>query len=336
MKPETKSPRSIVLARRQLLRTGAAWSMLGTLAPLAEANTSFPSQPVRIILPLPPGGAADKVARAIADRLSDMWKQPVLVESRPGGGMVVGTLATARSKPDGHTIGVVGGSMSINHVQRSDLPYDALKELQPVARLGYYTIAVLASHKVPANDMPGLIQWVKAQSAPISCGSNGIGTSTELGIELLNQMAGINLRHVPYPGGPKLYTDMLGGHIDLAISIMGAADGFLQTGQLKVLGVTGPTRVPYLPQAAPIAETLPGYEVLNWTGFAVPAGVPQDVVTKISRDILSVAERPEVRKIFLEMGIVPAPLGVTAMSDFVQADIRKVAAVTSRKASLLK
>ena len=163
--------------RRTVLRGIAA----ALCAPaLVRAQAPFPSRPVRIVLPQPPGGAADRLARMLADRLEARWKQPVVLDNKPGGGVVVGTLATVRAPADGHTIGLLGSSLSINAVQRTDLPYQ-LKDLQPLARVGYYTMALVAPASFAANDVKGLIALAKAQPANhFSFGSNGIVTSAQL------------------------------------------------------------------------------------------------------------------------------------------------------------
>ena len=239
---------------------------------LARAE-SFPSRPVRIVLPQPPGGAADRLGRTLAERLETRWKQAVILDNKPGGGVVVGTLAVARAAPDGYSLGLLGSSLSINAVQRKDLPYD-IRDLAPLARVGYYTVALVAPASFPANDVKGLIALAKSRPGKLSFGSNGIGTSTQLAGEMLNHMAGTELQHVPYNGAAKMYTDMLGGLIPLGFSVVSSAQAFIRSGQMKVLGVTSAQRSPLFPQWPAIAETLPGYESVNWAGVAAPAALP--------------------------------------------------------------
>lgn len=311
--------------RRALLGGIAA----GLCAPaLVRAQAPFPARTVRIVLPQPPGGAADRLGRMLADRLEARWKQPVVLDNKPGGGVVVGTLATVRAPADGYTIGLLGSSLSINAVQRTDLPYQ-IKDLQPLARVGYYTMALVAPASFPANDVKGLIALAKAQPANhFSFGSNGIGTSAQLGGDLLNHMAGIQLQHVPYNGAAKMYTDMIGGLVPLGFSVVSSAESFIKSGQMKVLGVTSAQRSPLYPQWPTIAETLPGYESVNWAGFCAPAGLPRDLVQKLSDDIVAVLRAPEMAKALADMGIEVAPLGADDFQAFIQSEMKRFSAVT--------
>lgn len=310
-------------SRRALL--GAA--VLSLIAPTLARAQDFPSRPVRVILPQPPGGAADRLARMLGERLEARWKQPVVLENKPGGGVVVGTLATVRAPADGYTIGLLGSSLSINAVQRKDLPYE-IKDLQPLARVGYYTVALVAAASFPANDVKGLIALAKSQPNKYSFGSNGIGTSAQLAGDMLNHMAGIELQHVPYNGAAKMYTDMLGGQVPVGFSVVSSAEGFIKAGQMKVLGVTSAQRSPLFPQWPAIAETLPGYEAVNWAGFCGPAGLSRELVQRISADLLAVLKAPDMAKVLADMGIDLAPLGPREFDAFIHSEVKRFAAVT--------
>ncbi|VTU35981.1 Argininosuccinate lyase [Variovorax sp. PBL-H6] len=310
-------------ARRRLLQAAA----LMALAPSLRAE-GFPSKPVRIYLPQPPGGAADRLARVLGERLEARWKQSVIIENKPGGGVVIGTLATARAAPDGHTMGLLGSSLSINAVQRKDLPYDSVKDLQPIARVGYYTVALVAAADFPANDIRELIALAKKQPGRLSFGSNGIGTSAQLAGEMLNHMAGIQLQHVPYNGAAKMYTEIVGRQIPMGFSVASSAETFVKGGQLKVLGVTSTKRSPLYPDWPAIAETLPGYEAVNWAGFAAPAGVPREIAQRLADDIAAVLAMPDVAKSMAEMGVEVSPQGPDEFKAFIQSEIRRFAEVT--------
>lgn len=320
-------PASRPLSRRRLLQVAvAAAAGLGRAA--AARAQDFPARPVRLVLPQPPGGAADRLARIFAERLETRWKQSVVVENRPGGGVVVGTLATVRAAPDGHTFALLGSSLSINAVQRKDLPYDAQKDLQPLARVGYYTMALVAAAGFPANDIAGLIALARQQPGRLSFGSNGIGTSAQLGGEMLNHMAGIQMQHVPYNGAAKMYTDIVGGQIPLGFSVASSAETFIKAGQLKVLGVTSIQRSPLYPQWPTIADTLPGFEAVNWAGFAAPAGLPPALTRRIADDLLAVAAEPTTAQTLAGMGIEIAPQGPQDFARFIRSEIERFAAVT--------
>ena len=311
-------------ARRRLLLAG-----LATLAgPVLAQGQKFPGRPVKIVLPQPPGGAADRLARMLADRLEARWKQPVILDNKPGGGVVVGTLAVVRAPADGYTIGLLGSSLSINAVQRKDLPYE-VKDLQPLARVGHYTVALVASAGFPANDIKELIALAKRQPAnSISFGSNGIGTSAQVAGEMLNHMAGIELQHVPYNGAAKMYTDIIGGVLPLGFSVVSSAEQFIKAGQMKVLGVTSLQRSPLYPQWPTIAETLPGFEAVNWAGFCGPAGMPRDITQQLGDDLIAVLKTPDMAKALAAMGIEQAPQGPAEFGAFIQSEMKRFAAVT--------
>ena len=312
-------------ARRRSVLAAAA---LGLLVPAIARAQKFPVRPVRIVLPQPPGGAADRLARMLGERLEAYWKQPVVLENKPGGGVAIGTQAVARAPADGHVIGLLGSSLSINAVQRTDLPYE-VKDLQPLARVGYYTVALVAAANFPANDIKSLVALAKSHPPRrYSFGSNGIGTSAQLAGEMLNHMAGIELQHVPYNGAAKMYTDIIGGVLPLGFSVVSSAEGFIKAGQLKVLGVTSAQRSPLFPQWPAIAETLPGYEAVNWAGFCGPAGMPPELVQQLGNDLLAVLKAPDMEKTLAAMGIDLAPQGPAEFQAFIQSEMKRFAGVT--------
>ncbi len=305
---------------------GAAWPLASRAQPVR--TNPFPTQPVRLVLPQPPGGAADRLARQFAEELGARWNQTVIVDNRPGGGVIIGTSATVRAAPDGHTIGLLGSSLSINAVQRNDLPYDARKDLQPIARIGYYTMVLVARADFAADDVNGLIALDKRNPGSLSFGSNGIGTSAQLAGDLLNFMAGTRLQHVPYNGAAKMYTDMLGGQIPIGFGVASSAEPFIKARQLKALAVTSARRSPLYPDWPAIAETLPGFEAVNWAGFAGPAALPDELTRRIADDILAVAAGQRMREGLREMGIEYAPQGPAEFKAFIASEIERFGKVT--------
>lgn len=311
--------------RRRTVLSGAA---IATLAPALAWADAFPARPVKLVLPQPPGGAADRLARMFGERLEAQWKQSVVVENRPGGGVVIGTQAVVRAPADGYTIGLLGSSLSINAVQRKDLPYE-VKDLQPLARVGYYTVALVAAANFPADDIKGLVALAKSKPPKsISFGSNGIGTSAQLAGEMLNHMAGIELQHVPYNGASKMYTDIIGGVLPIGFSVVSSAESFIKNGQMKVLGVTSAQRSPLYPQWPTIADTLTGFEAVNWAGFCGPAGLPKDVTRQLGQDLLKVLQAPDMAKALAAMGIELAPQGPEDFQAFIHSEMKRFAAVT--------
>lgn len=312
------------VSRRAALAALAA----GSLPAQAQAQAPrFPSRPVRIVLPQPPGGAADRLARLLADRLQERWKQTVVLENKPGGGVAIGTQAVARAPADGHTIGLLGSSLTINAVQRKDLPYD-IKDLQPLARVGYYTVALVASAGFAANDIKGLIAMARKLPAnQLAFGSNGVGTAAHVSGELLNHAAGIELQHVPYNGAAKMYTDIIGGMLPMGFSVVSSAESFIKAGQLKVLGVTHAQRSPHYPNWPAVAETLPGFEVLNWAGFCGPAGLPRDVAQQLGDDLLAVLRAEDMPRQLAAMGLEHGPQGAAEFGVFIQSEMKRFAEV---------
>lgn len=312
------------LPRRQAILGGLAAFAL----PAWAQSPKFPSRSVKILVPQPPGGAADRLARMLGERLEKHWKQSVVIENRPGGGVVIGTQAMVRSPPDGYTLALLGSSLSINAVQRKDLPYE-LKDMQPVARAGYYTVALVAAASFPASDIKGLIAYAKSRPADsISFGSNGIGTSAHVAGEMLNQMAGIQMQHVPYNGAAKMYTDIVGGVLPIGFSVASSAEPFLKAGQMKILGVTSAQRSPLYPQWPAIAETLPGFEAVNWAGFCAPAGLPADLTQQIGKDLIEILKAPDMAKSLEAMGFELAPQGPAEFAAFIQSEMKRFAALT--------
>jgi tripartite-type tricarboxylate transporter receptor subunit TctC len=318
------SVRRAALARMLCAAIVPAWA-----SGSAVAAEFLPNRPVKAILPLPPGGAADRMLRVVTNRLEVRWKQPVVVDSKPGAGSVVGMQALATSPPDGHTLALTSGLYSIN-AARSDLPKDIFKELRLVSRIGFYTLGLVAAGTVPANDIKSLIALAKKDPASYPYASTGVGTPQNLAGEMFNQMAGLNLTHIPYNGAGKLLTDMVGGRLPLCFAVLTSAEGFIKTGQVKVLGVTSARRSPLFPDVPAIAETIPGYETVSWSGFVVPATTPTALVRQLSDDIVAVTREPEVVKAMAEMGFELDPLGLAEFEAFVKLETAKYVPIVKR------
>lgn len=303
-------------------------SMAGLCATAEAGAQNFPSRSVHMVVPQPAGGAADRLARILAERLEARWKRSIVVENKSGGGVVVGSTAVARATADGHTLGLLGASLSINAVQRKDLPYDALKDFTPLARIGYYTMALVAEKSLPANNVAELLTLARSQPGKLAFGSNGIGTSAQLAGEMLNSMAAVDMLHVPYNGAAKLYTDMVGGLVPLGFTVASSAEAFIKSGQLKVLGVTSAKRSPLYPDWPAISETLPGYEVVNWAGFCGPAGLSPAIAQKLSSDIVDVLKEEQVARLLAEMGIEVLPQAPEEFRGFIREEIQRFARIT--------
>lgn len=308
--------------RRRWLAHVAALAAGAALHGGTRAAATFPAKPVRVIVPQAPGGAADQTIRFIAERLEARWGQSVLIEYKPGGGSVLATQTVARSAPDGHTLGTCASSLTLNAVLRKALPY-RMADVLPLARVGYFTTVLLAHPSLPAKDVGDLVAL--ARQHPLLYGSNGAGSAAHLAGALLAQMGGIEMQHVPYNGAARMYTDMVGGRLTLGFAIATSAEPFVRAGQLKVLGVTNAARSALYPGWPAIAETLPGYEAVNWTGLYGPAGMPREVAEQISSDVVAVLRQPDTRKALAGMGIDVAEQPAGPFAEFIQRDLERIA-----------
>jgi tripartite-type tricarboxylate transporter receptor subunit TctC len=294
---------------------------LGALSCMAEAAGPFPTRPASIIVPQAPGGANDVLARIVSGKLSEYWGQPVLVDFRPGGGAVVATQFVARSAPDGHVIGLVTTAFASDPAIRK-LPYDAVRDFAPVARLGFNVVGLVVVPSLNVADVRGLIELARNKPNALSHGSNGVGAAGHVAAELFKSRIGVEMVHVPYKGGAQLYADMIGGRIPVAFAVLNSAMPLVKSGKLKALAVTNLQRSRIFPEYPPLSDTVPGYEFTIWTGFAVPAATPKDVVQKLSADVLRLAAAPELRPKFNELGYETAPMGAAEFAEFIKAEMQ--------------
>jgi tripartite-type tricarboxylate transporter receptor subunit TctC len=265
---------------------------------LAEAQT-YPSKPVRIVVPLPAGGAVDTITRAVTQRLSDIWGQQIVIENRSGANTQIGAEAVAKSAPDGYTLlATAETTIVVNPYLYPKLSY-AAADFVPVSGLGraYQGLNVHAS--VPANSVADVIAMAKAQPGAINYGSIGIGSSSHLNMVLFEMLAGVKLSPVHYRGGAPAITDLVGGHIPILIISFPSVRPHVKAGRVRMLGVGAPKRIPQLPDIPAIAETVPGYEAFSWFGLFAPAATPKDIVAKINADVQRVYAMAEFRQNFL-------------------------------------
>jgi len=282
----------------------------------------FPSKPVRIIIPLTPGSGADIAGRILAQKLSDSWKQPVIVENRPGAGGQIGTSAVVKSDPDGYTLLVQSSSHAANPAIYKALPYDPLKDTVDIALLGKTPYVMVAAANGPYKDLKSLIQAAKAKPGEIPFASAGIGTSTHLAAEYVIDLAGLKMIHVPFKGSPDAMQDVLGGRSAFYMAPINAGMTLVRDGKLTALGVSTKTRAEVLPNVPTIAEQgLKEYDMTLWFGMWGPAAMPQPVVQKINADLNAVVQQPEVRAQFAKLGIQPAPLKPEEFAKFVRGEI---------------
>ncbi len=311
----------MLLATRRAIFAGAA---AGLAAP-AFSQAPYPSRPVRLIVPFPPGASTDAVGRLTAERLSAHLGQPFVVENRAGAGGLIGAEAAARSAPDGHTLLIATISVSaIAPHLAPRLAWDPVQELANVAGSCVVPNAILARPDLPVGDVAELIALARTRPGALTYGSPGNGTSGHLCAEYLKSRAGIELTHAPYHGTAPLLGDLLGGRLDLAVDNLPFYVPQVREGRLKLLGVTSPDRWFSVPDAATVAEgPLPGFTMLIWWGLQAPTGTPPPVLGRLENAMLAAFSEAETRDRLRGIGVEAAPLGTAAFGRLVAAEHAK-------------
>jgi len=289
---------------------GLLWALaIAFASPFATAQ--YPSKPLKIIVPFAPGGSTDIVARILADKLAAPLGQGVVVENRAGAAGNIGAEAVAKAAPDGYTLLMATtGVMAINNALYKNMTYDAARDLEPVAFTTSITNVLTVPLDLPAKSVAELVALAKAQPGKLSFASSGAGSSTHLSGELFKSLAGIDVLHIPYKGSGQALVDLIAGRVSMIFDNMPSVLPYIRGGKLRGLAVTGPKRSTAMPELPTIAEAgaqsnLGGYESLSWSGIAVPAGTPKDVVMRLNREIGSVLAAGEVRQKLIELGADP-------------------------------
>ncbi|HTK01478.1 MAG TPA: tripartite tricarboxylate transporter substrate binding protein [Bordetella sp.] len=272
-------------------------------APVLAADT-WPAQTISIVVPFPPGGTTDVVARVLAEKLGPILKQSVIVENRQGAGGNVGAAYVARAKPDGYTLMVSSaGPLSINQQLYATPGYDPIKDFAPISMLASVPIMLVSNVKAPFKTVPELIAYTKAHPGHVAYGSQGSGTTSHLTMELLKLDAGIDLQHIPYRGSAPAATDLIGGQIQVMFDNSPTTYPQVKAGTMRPLGVASSHRLPSMQDIPAIAETVPGFESDAWFGLVAPAHTPSDIVNKLNAAVRQVLSDPAVIAKFKEVGV---------------------------------
>ena len=270
----------------------------------------YPSKPVKLIVGQPPGGGNDVIARILADKLSVIWGQPLVVEHRPGATGNIGAAFVAKSAPDGYTLFIVASSHVTNGALYSKLPFDSVRDFTPISQVTYYSLVLVAHPSVAAATLGELIALAKANPGKLTFSSAGNGTATHLTAELLRIAAGIDFLHIPYKGAAAASNDLLAGHVQLAFSNPIVALRPVQAGRLRALVTSGAMRSTIFPDIPTVGEAgLPALEAGNWHAILGPAGLPKDIVSKLVTDLVAVLQMTDVRERLTAMGV--EPIGTT-------------------------
>jgi tripartite-type tricarboxylate transporter receptor subunit TctC len=288
------------------------------------AAQSWPAKPVRIVVPLSPGGFADVPARILAPRLSAQFGHQFYVENRPGAGGTIGTDFVAKSEPDGHTLLFTATPHVISPWLYKSLPYDALKDFAPVARVASGPYVLVVNSQFPVNSVPELIAAAKAQPGKIDYASSGNGSAQHLVTALFASLAGIDLNHVPYKGSGPAMQDLLSGQVKVSFAGIPNVLGQARAGRLRVLAVTTAARWPDLPEVPTVAEAgVPGYEATLWLALVAPAAAPAEIVQRLYTEIGKALQDPELLHNLRAAGIAPSLLGPQELGAFVRAEHAK-------------
>jgi len=270
-------------------------------APAAAAD-AYPTRTIRWIVPYPPGGTTDILARIMAQRLTEKLGQQVLVDNRPGAGNNIGTELATKSTPDGYTVFLVNPANAINATLYSNLNFNFLRDMAPVAGMVRVPNVMEVTMSLPVKSIPEFIAHVKANPGKVILASSGAGTSVHLSGELFMSMTGIKMTHVPYKGAGPAFPDLIGGQVHVMFDNMPSSIEFIKGGKLRALGVTTAKRSPQLPDVPTVAETVPGYEASAWFGMGAPKGTPADAVAKLNREINEALAEPKMIARMAELG----------------------------------
>ena len=294
----------------------------------ATAQSDYPSRPVRIIVPSPPSGGTDIVARVLAQHFSNAFRQQFFVENRPGAGNVIGIEAAARAAPDGYTLLASASTIALNSVLYKKVPYDPVRDFAPITLAATAPNILVVNPKLPIKSVAELIAAAKTAPGKLTYGTPGIGTSPHLCMELFKSMAGVDLQHVPYKGTAAAVMDIIGGQIDVAFATALTAKPLIDAGRLRALAVSGPRRSDALPNVPAVGQAgVPGYEAMQWYGLLAPAATPAAIVERIHAEAMVALRSPEMKARLAADGAEPLGTTPSEFGAYIKRELEKWARV---------
>lgn len=309
------------------MKSLAIRSICAALLALGVATASaqtYPDKPIRIIVPYPPGGGADITARPIAQKLTEVWGVPVVIEHRSGASGMIGAEAVARAAPDGYTLLMsASAELALNTALYAKMPYDPVGDFAPITLATVTPMALVVHPSVPASSVQEYIAIVKSKPGSMSYGSAGTGSAHHFAGEWLKMLANIDMVHVSYKGQAPALTDMIGGHLSGGFATLLPALKHVQAGKLRALAVSTRARAPLLPDVPPLADTLPGFDVTQWNAVWAPAGTPKGVIEKLATEIRRIVQSPEYRARMAELGAEAVGSSPSELAAFQKAEIEK-------------
>jgi tripartite-type tricarboxylate transporter receptor subunit TctC len=323
MRQRTGRRRAEIKMRHRSKSVGALLSATALAATSPVAAQDYPRRQIELVVPFAAGGTTDNISRLIAQRFSDSWSQPVIVNNRPGGGSTIGNNVVAKAAPDGYTLLVTTISFAINAALQK-LPYDSIKDFAPITELASLPLMLVVHSSVPATNLKEFIALAKSKPGGWDYATAGTGTSPHLAAEMFKAMAGVDLVHVPYKGNAEAINALLGGHVKIYFALVPAVLQHVKAGTLRPLAVTTEKRLPYLPDVPTIAELgFPGYEINSWQGMFAPAATPKDIVAKINGELVRMLGTPAVRARISQEGADPVGSTPDAFAERVTTEIAK-------------
>lgn len=293
----------------------------------ADAAASYPTKPIRIVVPFPPGGSTDFLARAIGQRLTEAWGQQVVIDNRSGAGGVVGTEIVAHAAPDGHNLLMNAIGHAANPALYKKLPYDALRDFSPIILVADVPTLLVAHPQTNVTTVKELVALARAKPGKLNCAAGGVGASSHLAAELFRSAAKIDWVNIQYKGGGPAFLDLVAGKVDVMFSPASSSLGQVKAGRIRALGITSPKRIALIPDVPTIAESgLPGYEFQAWYGVVAPAKVPKEIIVKLHREISELLKSAQFRDLLAARGVVPLGGSSDEFGEFMRREVKKYAA----------
>jgi len=308
-------------------KLGLVAAAVAVLAMPASAQ-SWPTKPVRIVVPFGPGGPADVYARIVANGLTETFKQQFIIDNKPGAGALIGTEVVAKAAPDGYTLLMMSNTHTVNETLFAHKPYELMRDLVPVAPVNASDLVMVVHPSVPAKTLQEFIALAKAQPGKLSYASSGPGTPYHMAGELFKSMSGTDILHIPHKGSAEARNDVMGGHVEMMFDAVTAMKGSIDAGEVRALATTGLQRSSVMPNVPTMNEAgVPGYEATIWLGIMAPTGTPKEIVDRLNAEIERIIDQPAIRDAWAQQGAVPMTMTPDQFGAFLKQDIEKWAKV---------
>jgi tripartite-type tricarboxylate transporter receptor subunit TctC len=310
------------LRRRRFLYLAAGAAALPTLSRIASAQ-AYPSRPVRIIVPVAPGGALDILARLIGQWMSERLRQPFIIENRPGAGTNIGIEAVVRAPADGYTLLLIPQSVTTNATLYENLTFNFVRDIVPIAMISRLPLVMEVAPSVPAITVPEFIAYAKSNPGKVSMASGGSGSASHVGGELFKMMTGVDMIHVPYRGGAPALNDLIGGQVQVYFSPLPESVGTIRAGNVRPLAVTTVARSAALPEVPTVSEFVPGFEASTWQGIGAPVNTAAEIVDRLNTEINAALADPNIKMRLADLGSVPTPMSPADFEELVVTETDK-------------